>query len=368
MKQSLQGAANFMLALPKKLPKEDGPADILHLNSIHTLQFSREGFGKRGDLLISLNKLQGKLATINISTNQRIWHGSPLPGIDIIHDPTQTAPETILFFDNGTRHNEHGIDPEATRPFSRVLEIDPLTNKVVWEYYGGTRHQFKSPYRGRVKRLSNGNTLISVSDAGEAIEVTPQQTLVMTLKNSAKMTSSEIQHVPLDSGRAAQKKNPVPPKKWLGRFSVTRPVDSVRDFEHTYHSIDFDWHFFNPVFPLSFAAEEQQEIASKTYYTALFSTCIKADHKAIYNFDFITSHPATLSLGTVPFREVDGSPDTYSLSVELDEQPSLFTITAADRNGDRTTMLLDFQKLKNNSLKMFLPEVHADQLLCAEFP
>lgn len=69
----------------------------------------------------------------------------------------------VLIFDNGVK--THGKE-------SYILEINPLTKKVVWVYDVGEK--FHSLRRGAVQRLQNGNTLISEDLKGRCFEVTPQ--------------------------------------------------------------------------------------------------------------------------------------------------------------------------------------------------
>ena len=67
----------------------------------------------------------------------------------------------------------------AVRPYSRVLEIDPITLKLKWEYsartagYGYHHHYvFYSPFVSSAQRLPNGNTLICEGDSLRVFEVT----------------------------------------------------------------------------------------------------------------------------------------------------------------------------------------------------
>ncbi len=78
----------------------------------------------------------------------------------------------ILIFDNGNAERR-----------SRVLEIDPLTKSIVWEYKG---HDFYSLNRSSAQRLPSGNTLVAVSDSAEAFEVTPRGTIVWRFLNPEK--------------------------------------------------------------------------------------------------------------------------------------------------------------------------------------
>ena len=67
----------------------------------------------------------------------------------------------ILIFDNG-------VDRQA----SRVVEVDLDRREIVWQYPGAGGEPFYSSARGMAQRFENGNTLIVVSQAGMAFEVT----------------------------------------------------------------------------------------------------------------------------------------------------------------------------------------------------
>jgi hypothetical protein len=66
---------------------------------------------------------------------------------------------------------------------SRVLELEPLTLKTVWEYRGTRQDPFFSAECGTAHRLANGNTLIVESLNGRAFEVTPDKRIVWELYN-----------------------------------------------------------------------------------------------------------------------------------------------------------------------------------------
>ena len=73
----------------------------------------------------------------------------------------------IVLYDNG-----------YSRGYTRVLEIDPVTHDIVWEYQGSPPESFFSATLGSVQRLPNGNTLIAESVRGRLIEVTPDREIV----------------------------------------------------------------------------------------------------------------------------------------------------------------------------------------------
>ena len=80
------------------------------------------------------------------------------------HDPEQIDNGNLLVFDNGKQ-----------RHYSRVLELDPTTKKIVWEYKD---EDFFSNIRGLSQRLPNGGTLVVSSQRGRAFEVTTEGEIV----------------------------------------------------------------------------------------------------------------------------------------------------------------------------------------------
>ncbi len=66
---------------------------------------------------------------------------------------------------------------------SRAQQIDMSTSTVVWSYGGGTDQPFASTARLSARRLPNGNTLLTESDAGRLIEVDEGGTVVWEYTN-----------------------------------------------------------------------------------------------------------------------------------------------------------------------------------------
>jgi uncharacterized protein (DUF427 family) len=64
---------------------------------------------------------------------------------------------------------------------SRVLEIDPVSQQITWAYAGET--EFFSKVVGLAQRLPNGNTLVTVSTEGRALEVTRDGETVWEFRN-----------------------------------------------------------------------------------------------------------------------------------------------------------------------------------------
>jgi hypothetical protein len=96
----------------------------------------------------------------------------------------------LLIYDNGGRAGYGAPNPgsptgmnNAIRETSRVIEIDPTTLRILWEFSGrtyGYRDEDKifSSYVSSAQRLPNGNTLITHGAVGQLMEVTPDLEIV----------------------------------------------------------------------------------------------------------------------------------------------------------------------------------------------
>lgn len=117
-----------------------------------------------GDLLVSFRNIS-TIVRIRRQTGKIIWKlgAPPLAGQ---HAPTPLANGNILIFDNGPHRLDHPF------PFSRVIEVDPATNEIVWKYQEASLHNFYSPRISNAQRLPNGNTLINEGFFGRFFEVT----------------------------------------------------------------------------------------------------------------------------------------------------------------------------------------------------
>ncbi|MGI0495242.1 aryl-sulfate sulfotransferase [Alkalinema pantanalense CENA528] len=62
--------------------------------------------------------------------------------------------------------------------YSRVIEVDRLTQTIIWEYHDRRPSSFFSPNFAGVQRLPNGNTLITEGDCGRLFEITPEGDIV----------------------------------------------------------------------------------------------------------------------------------------------------------------------------------------------
>ncbi len=91
----------------------------------------------------------------------------------------------ILIFDNGGAAGYGSPNPmapkgvyNAWRHYSRILEIDPVTLEIVWQYRGRPSFKFFSQAASGMQRLPNGNTLITETQTARVFEVTPGKEIV----------------------------------------------------------------------------------------------------------------------------------------------------------------------------------------------
>lgn len=89
------------------------------------------------------------------------------------HDVQMLDNGNVLVFANGCHAHWHG-----PHEGSRVWEIDPKTNDIVWEYAGDPPYTFDSTFISGMQRLSSGNTLICEGRWGRFFEVTPDKEIV----------------------------------------------------------------------------------------------------------------------------------------------------------------------------------------------
>lgn len=123
-----------------------------------------------GNWLVSFQAIS-LMVILDKETKQIVWSFGP-GVIDHQHAPQMLKNGNILLFDNG-------ID----RGYSRVVEINPITKKIVWQFDKFNGQNFFSKKQGYVQRLPNGNTLITNSESGMVFEVTPNKKIVWVWYN-----------------------------------------------------------------------------------------------------------------------------------------------------------------------------------------
>ncbi|MCX5701988.1 MAG: aryl-sulfate sulfotransferase [Candidatus Omnitrophica bacterium] len=146
---------------------ETSPQDFFHTNSIQVIDKDIPGLCKKNDVLVSFRNLD-LIAIIDMMNEKIIWKWGP-GNLRRQHHPTLLKNNNILIFDNGDAKK---------RNYSRVIELNPFTKQIVWEYKAEPPEKFFSGSRGACQRLPNGNTLITNSDSGYVFEVTKNGEIV----------------------------------------------------------------------------------------------------------------------------------------------------------------------------------------------
>jgi hypothetical protein len=80
-----------------------------------------------------------------------------------------------MLFDNKGRRAAGGR--------SRIIEWNPNTGAVVWQYAGTAERPFESLARGCQQQLPNGNVLITESNNGRLLEITRDGQIVWEFIN-----------------------------------------------------------------------------------------------------------------------------------------------------------------------------------------
>ncbi len=134
-----------------------------------------------GNIIMSY-RFVSRVAVVDRSTGDIVWTGQ----FSIGQHDTQMVPGSlpgggnITIFNNGFgEHYDSSIDIED---HSSVVEVDPITEEVVWEYTAEMsnlpRWHFYSHFISSAQRLANGNTLICEGALGRVFEVTPEGKIV----------------------------------------------------------------------------------------------------------------------------------------------------------------------------------------------
>jgi hypothetical protein len=153
-------------------------SDPFHANTVDVLDGSSGGRSpafSRGNWLVSLRNL-GVIGVIDPAARRFVW---ALWGPwSMQHEPVLLADGNMLLFDNRTVPAE--LRDEGS---SRVIEFDPLERRIVWELEGTDELPLYSSLCGAAARLPNGNTLVTESDYGRVLEVSPDFEVVWEFEN-----------------------------------------------------------------------------------------------------------------------------------------------------------------------------------------
>lgn len=207
-----EAAKNILYRDPNFRPSGAGMGDWLHINSLSTLGPNQ--WYDAGDLRFHPDNIIWDAREANIlaitdkKTGQIVWRLGPdydtspelkkigwVIGQHHVHMIPRGLPGegNILIFDNGGWAGYGVPNPSspsgrmnAKRDYSRILEINPISLEIVWQYTPTEAglvspldsSRFYSPFVSSVQRLPNGNTLITEGSDGRLLEVTADHELV----------------------------------------------------------------------------------------------------------------------------------------------------------------------------------------------
>jgi hypothetical protein len=185
--------------------------DYLHNNGIDVLEADdaaalRLGPSVRpGQVLLSMREID-TVALLDLEQERVVWavRGPWLAQ----HDPDILANGNMLLFDNlGNFLDADGNDAEGGGGRSRIIEFDPATMEIAWQYAGTALAPFESDVRASQERLANGNTLITEETGGRILEVTPAGEIVWEFVNPVRA-----------EGRGADGGDLIPIVSWAQRI------------------------------------------------------------------------------------------------------------------------------------------------------
>lgn len=203
-----EASKNLLFRDPNMRPAGGGMGDWLHINCVSVLGENKwydngdERF--HPDNLIWDAREANILAIISKKTGEIVWKLGPtfndcplgwIIGQHHLHMIPKGLPGegNLLIYDNGGWAGYDVPNPSsptgrmaAKRDYSRVLEFNPVTLEIVWQYTPTEAglinpldsSRFYSPFVSSAQRLPNGNTLITEGSDGRLIEVTKDHEVV----------------------------------------------------------------------------------------------------------------------------------------------------------------------------------------------
>lgn len=144
--------------------------DVLHPNSVQVLDGTHPNPAfAAGNVLVCLRELNA-VASFDLRRRRAVWYrdGAWLAP----HDARLLPDGHLTLFDN-----------MGHQGWSQVLEVDALTGEERWAYRGDPPESFFSMFCGTARRLSGGNTLVTESCNGRALEVTPEGEVVWAFRS-----------------------------------------------------------------------------------------------------------------------------------------------------------------------------------------
>lgn len=141
------------------------PCNAIHANTIELLPRHPAGIWGDGSVLVSLRNLD-LVAVLDPALEQVLWSWGE-GELSRQHQPSLTPDGTVLVFDNGRRAGR-----------SRLVEIDPVTDRIVWCYQADPPESMFSDVAGGCEVLPDGTILVADAQAGRAFRLNRDREVV----------------------------------------------------------------------------------------------------------------------------------------------------------------------------------------------
>jgi len=135
----------------------DSRKEWTHANSLRVMA--------DGSWLVSF-RMTSSVVKLDRTTGAVLWRWGP-GETSHQHDARELESGNVLIFDNGV----HRVRAPG---FARVVEVDPSTDEIVWQYNDRTILAFQSFMAGAAQRLADGNTFVTEAATGRLFQVTPE--------------------------------------------------------------------------------------------------------------------------------------------------------------------------------------------------
>ncbi len=208
------GPAKNAIRANTKRGGEHSGVDWLHINCASWLGPNKwyDKGDKRfhPDNIICDSRNSSHLFIIDHKTGDIVWQVTPpfvgqdsdlgpITGVHGTHMIPKGLPGAgnILIFDNGGPLEDDLYKDSQGHAWSRIIEFDPITRKIVWEYsapaekVSGSQFGYRfffSPFISIAQRLPNGNTMITEGACSRIFEVTTDGEIVWEYRNPYNFT------------------------------------------------------------------------------------------------------------------------------------------------------------------------------------
>ncbi len=151
----------------------DNRKEWAHMNA---LRMTRDGHW------LASFRMTSTVAKIHRQTGELLWQWGP-GQTSHQHDARELDSGNVLMFDNGVHRTR-------MPGFARIVEVDPNTDQIVWQYMDKVMLAFQSFMGGGAQRLANGNTYITEAATGRLFQVTAEGETVWEWVNPDLLPSS----------------------------------------------------------------------------------------------------------------------------------------------------------------------------------